>query len=81
MGLRYNSPTVHWASQQPPEMPCNDVMQSTVSGWPPTGHLDFSQQATFGETSTISSDDKGTAHKPRNLAAAELLTAGMAQIA
>lgn len=58
-------------------MSCRALYQADLH----TGHLDFSQQATFGETSTIFSDDKGTAHKPRNLAAAELLTAGMAQIA
>lgn len=54
----------------PAMMSCRALYQAD----PRTGHLDFSQQAT-------SSDDEGTAHKPRNLAAAELLTAGMAQIA
>ena len=62
MGIWYNSPTVYWVSQQLPEMLCKDVLQGTVSGsedstgWPSTGHFDFSQQATFGETSTIFGD-------------------------
>lgn len=62
MGIWYNSPTVYWVSQQPLELLWKDVPQSTVSGsedstgWSSTGHFDFSQQATFGETSTIFDD-------------------------
>lgn len=58
----FDTTVPHWVLQQPPEMPCKDVLQGTVSGsedstgWPSAGHFDFSQQATFGETSTIFGD-------------------------
>lgn len=62
MGIWYNSPTVYWVSQQPPEMLCKDVPQGTVSGsedstvWPSIEHFDFSQEATFGEKNNIFCD-------------------------